>query len=156
MITWQPFTRTTPVSWTRGTSLVSGQSVQVPAAMVYVPYHYRRDSGETPVILPISTGLAAGSLYASAALSGLCEAIERDAFTITWQAMLSRPRLRVDGSAASLDRLGGLQIAGLQVELMDITTDIAVASVLTVAIGHSASSPAVAVAAATHPDPETA
>jgi ribosomal protein S12 methylthiotransferase accessory factor len=155
-IPWRPFTRTTPVSWTRGTSLVTGQPVQVPAAMVFVPYHYRRDSGEIPVVLPISTGLAAGSSYASAALSGLCEAIERDAFTITWQAMLSRRRLRVDSSAASLDRLRRFTDAGIHVELMDITTDIAVPSVLTVAICDSPSSPAIAVAAATHPDAETA
>jgi ribosomal protein S12 methylthiotransferase accessory factor len=153
---WRPFTRTAPVSWTRGISLVTDRPVRVPAAMVFVPYHYRRDSGETPVVQPISTGLAAGGSYASAALSALCEAIERDAFTITWQAMLSSPRLRVDGSAVSLDLLRRFTAAGLRVELMDITTDLAVPSVLTVAIGDSLSSPALAVAASTHPDPETA
>ena len=153
---WRPFTADAPVSWTPGTSLVTGEQVLVPAALVFVPYHYRRDRHETAIVQPISTGLAAGVSFSSAALSALCEAVERDAFTITWQAMLSRPRLLVEDSPACADRLSRFDRAGLRVEVRDITTDVAVPSVLTVAVGASPASPAVAVAAATHPDAETA
>ena len=87
---------------------------------VPLPSRQRRDAGDSA---DLHLALPRAVAYASAALSGLCEAIERDAFTITWQAMLSRPRLRVDdlvqsGPAAAVCRCRPM------VELMDITTDI--------------------------------
>ena len=90
-------------------------------------------------------------------MTALCEVIERDAFTIAWQARLSRPRIRVDSLPADLialvDRFWSV---GLTVHLVDITTDIACPTVLTVAEGSRPTSPALAVAAAAHPDPEIA
>lgn len=154
---WRPFTVDTPVSWTTGISLCTGEPMFVPAAMVYVPFHYLVDGRDTPICQPISTGLAAGCSFADAALSGLCEAIERDAFTITWQAQLSRPRVPVTTMPlACRDRVTRFTEAGLRVEIMDITTDLGVPTVLTVALGDRPSSPAVAVAAATHPRPDIA
>jgi ribosomal protein S12 methylthiotransferase accessory factor len=154
---WRAFTVDAPVAWTTGVSLCTGEQVHVPAAMVYVPYHYLGDSRETPIGQPISTGLAAGTSFADAALSGLCEAIERDAFTITWQNRLSRPRVPVETLPGSCrDRVDRFTAAGLRVEIMDITTDLGVPTALTVAVGDRPTSPAVAVAAATHPRPEVA
>lgn len=156
VIAWRPFTADTPVSWTTGVSLCSGEQVYVPAAMVYVPFHYQMDR-ETPICQPISTGLAAGGSFAEAALSGICEAIERDAFTITWQARLTQPRLALDSlPASSRDRVNRFTTVGLRVEIMDITTDLGVPTMFTVAIGERASSPALAVSAATDPRPEVA
>jgi ribosomal protein S12 methylthiotransferase accessory factor len=156
-VPWRPFTVDAPVSWTTGTSLCTGERVFVPAAMVFVPFHYLRDGRDTPIGQPISTGLAAGCSFADAALSGLCEAIERDAFTITWQARLSRPRVPLATlPPACRDREERFAQAGLRVEIMDITTDLGVPTVLTVALGDRPTSPAVAVAAATHPQPEVA
>jgi ribosomal protein S12 methylthiotransferase accessory factor len=154
---WKPFTVKTPVSWTVGTSLSAGDARYVPAAMVFVPFHYFRDGRDTPITQPISTGLAAGTSYEDAALSGLCEAVERDAFTITWQVRLSHPRIPV----ASLppvcrDRLQRFTDVGLRVEIMDITTDLGVPTVLTFVLGDRPTSPALAVAAATHPSPAVA
>ena len=60
----------------------------VPAALVFVPYQYRKGNQDVPITQPISTGLACGCSYEEAAISGLCEVIERDAFTLTWQARL--------------------------------------------------------------------
>jgi ribosomal protein S12 methylthiotransferase accessory factor len=97
---WKPFGRDTHVAWTPGRSLVSGEEVLVPAAAVFVPYHYRHARGDAAIMQPISTGLACGPSRAAATLSALCEAIERDAFTITWQAGLSRPRVARDGVPA--------------------------------------------------------
>jgi ribosomal protein S12 methylthiotransferase accessory factor len=154
---WRPFGSDTTVAWTRGTSLVTGRRTLVPAAYVYVPYRYRRSRSEAPITQPISTGLACGTSLEDATLTALCEVIERDAFTITWQARLSRPRIRVDslptGLIALLDRF---QSVGLTVHLVDITTDIACPTVLTIAEGFRPTSPAVAVAAAAHPDPDIA
>jgi ribosomal protein S12 methylthiotransferase accessory factor len=156
-VPWRPFTVDAPICWTRGTSLCTGESVFVPAAMVYVPFHYLIDQGDTPICQPISTGLAAGFSLSDAALSGLCEVIERDAFTITWQARLSHPRVPVRTLPQHChDRVMRFTEVGLRVEIMDITTDLGVPTILTVALGDRDTSPAVAVAAATHPQSDTA
>jgi ribosomal protein S12 methylthiotransferase accessory factor len=154
---WRPFTRDAPVAWTTGVSLATGDEVLVPAAAVYVPYHYRLHRADTPIMQPISTGLACGSSCTAATLGALCEAVERDAFTITWQAMLSRPRVAQDTLPGEVrDLLSRYHAAGLEVEVVDITTDLACPTLLTVAIGRAATSPALAVAAASDPDPTVA
>lgn len=154
---WRPFTEDAPVCWTRGRSLVHGDEVLVPAAMVYVPFHYLSSRPDTPIVQPISTGLACGPSFAEAALSGLCEAIERDAFTITWQARLARPRVDPatlpPGPAELLERYAAV---GLRVEIVDVTTDLGVPTLLTFALGDVPWAPALAVAAATDPSPERA
>jgi ribosomal protein S12 methylthiotransferase accessory factor len=154
---WQPFTTDAPVAWTRGRSLVSGRPVLVPAAFVYVPYHYLRDRPDTPIAQPISTGLACGPSPEDATLAALCEVVERDAFTLMWQARLVRPRIRpgsLPGEVADLvDRYAAV---GLTVHLVDITTDVACPTVLAVAEGFVPTSPAIAVAAASFPDPVVA
>ncbi len=151
---WRPFHDDSTVSWVRGRSLVSDEPVLVPAAFVYVPYHYRRDLGDTPVKQPISTGLACGGSVEDATLSALCEVIERDAFTLTWQARLRRPRIALDPLPAALaDLVDRYHRVGLGVHLVDITTDVGCPTVLSVVEGDAPTSPAVAVAAASHPDP---
>lgn len=154
---WAPFEPDTPVAWARGTSLVTGGPVLVPAAMVYVPYHYLKRRGDRPITQPISTGLACGCSFAEAALSGLCEVIERDAFTVTWQARVSPPRIDPATLPPSgRDLVRRFSQAGIDVKLLDITTDLRVPTVMSVALGGASTSPAVAVAAATDPSAEVA
>jgi ribosomal protein S12 methylthiotransferase accessory factor len=154
---WVRFDEDSVVCWTEGTSLVDGKQVMLPAAMVFVPYHYRLSAGEAPIVQPISTGLAAGCSFEEATLSGLCEVLERDAFTITWQAKLSRRRIDPATVPPScLDLLRRYRDAGLDVRIMDITSDIRVPTFMTIALGHAETSPAVAVAAATDPSAEVA
>jgi ribosomal protein S12 methylthiotransferase accessory factor len=156
-VPWRPFTVDAPICWTKGTSLCTGERVFVPAAMVYVPFHYLIDRGDTPICQPISTGLAAGFSLSDAALSGLCEVIERDAFTITWQARLSHPRVLVTTLPQHCrDRVTRFTEVGLRVEILDITTDLGVPTILTIALGDRDTSPAVAVAAAAHPQSDIA
>jgi ribosomal protein S12 methylthiotransferase accessory factor len=147
-----PFTAGTRAAWTRGTSLITGEPILVPAAAVHVPYFYEPDRGDPPVMQPISTGLACGSGWTAAALGGLCEAIERDAFTITWQSRLSRPRIDpATLPAAARERVARFAAHRLRVEVADITTDIGCPVALTVAVGAAPTSPAIAVAAAADP-----
>lgn len=154
---WRPFTPRTPTAWTPGRSLTTGDEVLVPAPFVFVPYHYLAERPDTPIAQPISTGLACGSSPEQAALSALCEAIERDAFTITWQSRLSRPRIDLDSLTADLaDLVERYRSVGLRVHLVDITTDLSCPVVMSLVEGLSESSPALAVAAAAHPDPAVA
>jgi ribosomal protein S12 methylthiotransferase accessory factor len=154
---WQPFTPESKVHWAKGVSLVTGEETLLPAAMVYVPYHYVLSREDTPICQPISTGLALGCSFEEAALSGLCEVVERDAFTLTWHARISHPRINPASLPESgRDILRRYADVGLEVRLMDITTDVRFPTVMTIALSDSTTSPAVAVAAATDPSAETA
>ncbi|HZH13079.1 MAG TPA: YcaO-like family protein [Archangium sp.] len=154
---WAPFTEDSRVCWARGRSLCSGDEVLVPAAMVYVPYHYVTSRGDAAIVQPISTGLASGCSFEEAALSGLCEVVERDAFTLTWQARLSAPRIDpLTLPPSGQDLLRRYAEVGLEVQLLDITLDIRFPTVMSIALGESPASPAVAVAAATDPSAEVA
>ncbi len=154
---WRPFTRSARVAWTEASSLLSQETVLVPAAMVYVPYYYVRDHADEPIVQPISTGLACGSSRSEAVVSALCEVIERDAFTIFWQARLQPPCVPIDtlpyGCRDLLKRLYDVQV---DVKVLDITTDVAAPTILTIALSDSRDSPAAAVAAATDPSAEVA
>jgi ribosomal protein S12 methylthiotransferase accessory factor len=154
---WQPFTVDTPLFWSSGVSLVDGQEILVPAAMVYVPFHYLRSRGDTPIVQPISTGLASGCSFTEAALGALCEVVERDAFTIMWQASMARPRIDVRSLPEDVgDLVRRFWEVGIDVHIVDITTDIQLPTVMTVAVGDADTSPAVAVAAATDPSARVA
>ncbi len=154
---YRPFTPEVSVGWAAGTSLVTGQRRLVPAGMVYVPYRHLRDGRDECVVQPISTGLACGQSFTDAALSGLCEVVERDAFTITWQAMVSWPRVR-PGTLPDVGRdlVRRFSDVDLDVEIVNITNDLGVPALMTLALGHRDTSPAVTVAAAADPSPETA
>ncbi|GAA4971188.1 YcaO-like family protein [Pseudonocardia tropica] len=154
---WARFRTDTPVRWVPATDLATGGIRHVPAAMVYVPYTYYLDSGDRAIVQPISTGLACHSSPAEAARSAICETVERDAFTITWQARLAARQILVETlSDANYDAVHRFERTGSTVTLLDITTDFAVPTVL--ALLHSAApgAPALVVAAAAEPDPELA
>jgi thiazole/oxazole-forming peptide maturase SagD family component len=79
---YRPFREDTPIRWSKGKDLVSGEEVWVPAAMVYIPY--RRIREETNITVSLTTGLAAGPTWEHAILTGLYEVIERDALAVAW------------------------------------------------------------------------
>jgi ribosomal protein S12 methylthiotransferase accessory factor len=91
---YAPFTRHTPVRWISGQSLLDDCPTWAPASFVYIPYDRAPDEPRLKDL--ISTGLACGATYASALLKAVCEAVERDAYTIVWQNSLSRPHIDLD------------------------------------------------------------
>lgn len=154
---WRPFEEDSPAHWVRGRSLADDEPVWLPAAAVFIPYHYPRSRELPPVLQPISTGIACHGSVARATVGGLCEVAERDAFTITWQARLARPRLRRQTLPPSCkDLLDRFAAAGVEVELMDVTNDMGVPVVLSVGLSGAETSPAVTVAASADPSPEVA
>lgn len=154
---WVPFENTTPIKWTPARRLIDGTAMYVPAAFVWIPYLYYQGSGDTPIGQPISTGLACHGSYARAALSGLCEVIERDAFMIFWLAKLSCPHLRVETlSDANYDLVKRFESTGDRVVLLNITTDNSIPTILAILCSEASERPAFVFAAATEPDPEQA
>ena len=85
------FTRETEVKWVNAIDMTKGQSVSVPAALVYMPY--ANEGVEPPVTPAISTGLSCESSFEKAVLKGICEVIERDAFTLTWLKQVATAEL---------------------------------------------------------------
>jgi ribosomal protein S12 methylthiotransferase accessory factor len=152
---YRPFTRDTAIRWRSSIDLLTGGTWYVPAAMVYVPYIYQE--GETPIVQPISTGLACHGSEAEASISGMCEVIERDAFTITWQAKLSPPQLMLESlSERNRDLIERFQATGALVKTLNITLDHGVPTILSALRYITPDAPALILSAAAHPDPETA
>jgi ribosomal protein S12 methylthiotransferase accessory factor len=144
-----PFAETTPARWVNGEELGTARTVAVPAAAVYVPYAYEGAPREPQILQPISTGLACHETKGRATASAICEAIERDAFMLTWQAGIGPPRIDPASlPAPAQDALARFEAAARPVTLFDITYDTGVTTLLAAQQGTSPDQPALCVAAA--------
>lgn len=156
---WVPFTEDTLARWTPARDLTNGGvECYVPAAMTYIPYYFYLKSGEAPIVEPISTGMACHCSWAESVLSGAGEVIERDAFTITWQAQLGRTQIRPETLSDINYRIYERFIqTGCSVTILDLTMDHGIPVVLSVlrGAGLPGSNP-LAVAASAHLNPDTA
>ncbi|MBI4665607.1 MAG: YcaO-like family protein [Nitrospinae bacterium] len=155
-----PFTEDTTVRWSPMADAATGEVVWAPAGMVYVPYFYhthgdgRRDA---PVAQPISTGLACHVNPVKAAISAICEVVERDSVMLHWQAMLAPPRIMVESlSDYNYDLVTRFESVGLEVVMFDLTTDLGIPTILSAIRSERPGEPAFIVAASTEPDPESA
>jgi ribosomal protein S12 methylthiotransferase accessory factor len=154
---FSPFDVTTPLRWVQASDLVDGEPCYVPAAMAFTPYFIDREKGEHYITQSISTGLACHGGRTKATLSAICEVIERDAFTITWQARLGRPHIRVETlSARNRDLVKRLERIESTVTLLNLTMDVGIPTILSVLRSHVPEAPALVFAAAADLDPEEA
>lgn len=152
-----PFKRDTLVRWAPTTDCTTGRTVHLPAAAVWLPYYYVLEHGEVPIMQPISTGIACHRGMARALLGGLCEVIERDAFTICWQAKLTFPHIRVETlSERNFEIVRRFERVGHEVTLLNITNDLRITVVLAICRHDAAGVPPLAVAAACSASPEDA
>ena len=128
-----PSTSTRRWRWTDAFDAATRDPCHVPAAMVYIPYVYAEGSGDSPIIQPISTGLACHCSLEEAAVNAVCEVIERDAVMISWQARLAAPQIRIGSlSRENYDRVQRIERAGYTVTLLLITLDAGIPTVLAV------------------------
>ncbi len=147
-----PFTEATPVRWREAISLLSGEPVWYPAGLTHVPYVW--DEAEVPIAPSLTTGMALGANRRDAALTGLCEVIERDAFMIAWWNRLSLPEIAVQPSSPlGLIIAEHFTVPGLTFRLFDMTTDVGVPALLCVALEEGGG---LTVGAACRPDPAQA
>jgi ribosomal protein S12 methylthiotransferase accessory factor len=87
---WTPNLKT---YWAKGESLATGETRYVPADLVYTPYLMDNPKKAPMLAVGVSTGQACHTDRTQALLSGICEAIERDAFMITWMRRIPPVRL---------------------------------------------------------------
>lgn len=143
------------VAWIKGVELPSQKTVAVPASLAYLVCPPARVADFfTP---PTSSGMAAGATLESAALGGLCELMERDAFLITWMNRL--PAIELE-----LVHAGGLVQAihrhyarfSVEVRCFLLPSDLPAATVMAVSFDPSPDKPAQVVGLGCHPNPEIA
>ncbi|QFY63479.1 hypothetical protein FZ934_24830 (plasmid) [Rhizobium grahamii] len=126
---------TDPIAWCEGFDILSNRQVFVPWSLVGLDHRGIRPSG----FEQSSDGLASGNRPAEAVLHGLCELVERDA----WALMQLRPYDQLKGARVDPGSLGDpvvdiivdrIKRAGMQLLVLDMTTDIGVPSFLAVII----------------------
>lgn len=120
---YRPFTEESVIRWAKGTSAISGKTRSLPAALVYVSYI--PEENESPLCHTIFGGIASSTSYTSAMLSGVYEAVERDAMMIWWLGQHPTPQV----SLSSESWIGEIfkenfADSGLTFELWNITMDI--------------------------------
>jgi ribosomal protein S12 methylthiotransferase accessory factor len=146
-----------PLYWCEGRSLVDNTRVYAPLSFVYSfasPYPWRKSLGPN-----ISSGMAAGPNLKWAALRGICEVVERDAFVITYWNRLPVPE--IDLTSASDKTLCELLNNRLppwfegQIRVWNLTMDLGIPIILAVVLGENGN-PALTCGAAAHVDPQKA
>lgn len=146
-------TEADPMSWLVLPAYPSGDAYLCPASLASLGSIRTRNS-EPQIAEQMSTGLACHTSLKTAILSGLCEAIERDAFTGMWMKRLAPHRLNPP-SVASVSSTVGKMLSefgrtNLTIHLNDLTSDFDVPVIL--ATITSDSPPYVTMGAGCHPD----
>ncbi|MFJ5292938.1 TOMM precursor leader peptide-binding protein [Streptomyces sp. NPDC088348] len=121
---FQPYHPGLVLPWVWGYSLTREQPVLVPESLAYYRLGRHQPRAARPFVSEISNGCALGGCVEEAALYGLLELAERDAFLLTWYARMPAPAL--DLHTARDRRIGLLadriqERTGYRVEVFDVT-----------------------------------
>jgi YcaO-like protein with predicted kinase domain len=120
----------TIIEWIEGIDLLSGKTVLLPWSLVGLD-HRVDPPGYHPAFEVATDGLASGNTTAEAVLHAIYELIERDAYALHALMPLHHSGTRSflpicsDRSGLGL-ALARIELAGLEVELVDITSDLPV------------------------------
>ncbi|MGZ8782867.1 MAG: YcaO-like family protein [Gaiellaceae bacterium] len=92
---YRPFTSDTRVPWVDGVDLITGETVWLPAELVFLADV--RPGAAGTIGYATSSGLACGTSADDALERALFELLERDAFMLAWRRRLSPPHLDWSG-----------------------------------------------------------
>lgn len=124
----RPIDRNVPIRWVYGYSPLQRKPKMVPLIMTHL---YTRPWPGESFWLPISTGVAAHTDFNQAAVTAICEVIERDAIAMTW--LLKRPLTRIwlDESEPPehAEKFHRLRQSGLTQMFFDATSELGVPTV---------------------------
>lgn len=128
---YQPFSEETPLTWVWGYSLRDQCPVLVPEVSVY----YHGGGADRKIAQECSNGCATGGSREEAALHGVLERVERDAFLLAWYGHL--PLTEVDPetwcSPAIRWMVHRLGLYGYRARFFDARVDFAIPVVIAVA-----------------------
>jgi YcaO-like protein with predicted kinase domain len=143
------------IPWVAALDLVSDRERLIPLELVHTDFTIPALPG-TGCFPRSSNGLASGNSFAEAALHGLCELVERDAYALyLWHPeRSSRLDLSTISNPVLLSLLERIQGAGCRLDLRDITSDLGVSAFWAIITGggESAATSAPAGGLGCHPD----
>ncbi len=145
--------------WVQGKDLTTGECLYIPAQLVYWNYARAQDTFFEPKLREQNTHGAGGYFTREGAvLSGLYEDIQRDGFLLYWLRGGAPPRIQIDPciDEVILGLRNQLERFGFEVVFLDITTEIAVPSVMCCLVGRKEYLPYVVVGASSDADPASA
>ncbi|MGW1974449.1 TOMM precursor leader peptide-binding protein [Streptomyces sp. NPDC001889] len=150
-----PYTPALPLDWVHGWSLTRERPLAVPEHVAY----WDPSPGRPRVVYECSNGCGLGNSPQEAALYGLFEVAERDAFLMAWYARTPLRRVAPPADDPEVLHLTDrAALAGYRITLFDATNDLGVPVVIAVALhrGEPAAAPQAFVAAGGHHDPRSA
>ena len=140
--------------WAEGKSLMTGSRAFIPAQMVF--WNYRLAVDEPFIQQSTTNGNGGMFTLEEAILSGLYELIERDAFLVYWFNSIAPRRIRKDSlkNPKFQELLSDINRYNIDIEILDITSDLGIPVFAVVLLDHSKQGPAVILASSCGPDPE--
>ena len=141
------FTEDSIFYWARGISVTKNRPALIPAQ--FALWNYRPMPGEPILQQRTTNGAAGGFTSEEATLAGLYELIQRDAFLYYWLRGESPPRIDTKTfTHPTLQKaIHDFERYGLQLEIMNITSDIGVPAFVAAALDDSKLAPPVAIGA---------
>lgn len=150
-----PYSPGLELDWVHGWSLTHDRPAAVPEHVAY----WDPSPGRPRVVYECSSGCGLGNSPQEAALYGLFEIAERDAFLMAWYAATPLQRVALPAEDAEVAHLADrAALAGYRLTLLDATNDFGIPAVIAVARHRDqrARAPQVFVAAGAHHDPRAA
>ena len=135
------------ILWKEAICLNTNQKVLIPAELAY--FNFLTD---IKVMIPISTGTAAGATRDDAILRGIYEVIERDAFMIRYLSKTTGKEILFKKlkKFRKIERI--CEKYRLMVRFIDITVDMSVPTVLAILTNRPSVGPSVSIGIKTYPD----
>lgn len=148
-----PFSQDREYWWKSVTILPDGHEMYLPVECLYYPVEH--ELAPNPYTAASSSGVAAGLSLEDALLRALYEAIERDAFMVTWLNRASMPLIDQQTIPEECrERIRSLESIGYRLYLVDITLEFS-SVVLALAVGEQVQ-PALVLGTAANPNTEKA
>ncbi|UQW99546.1 TOMM precursor leader peptide-binding protein [Streptomyces sp. RerS4] len=150
-----PYAPDLELDWVHGWSLTHERPVAVPEHVAY----WDPAPGRPRVVYESSSGCAVGNSPEEAALYGLFEVAERDAFLMAWYARTPLRRIALpDDDLEVLHLVDRAETVGYRLTLLDATNDFGVPAIIALARHEDVDSaaPQVFLAAGAHHDPRAA
>lgn len=116
-----------PIAWVEGIELNEMERIWVPANAVFHPYASHLDM---PLFRSNTNGLASGNSLEEAVLHGLCEVIERDAWSICEAKRSVKSDLLLDvENGLVYDLIQKFESQGISIHMKELTSDIGIPTI---------------------------
>ncbi len=142
--------------WVHGKSLMTGKGALIPTQLAY--WHYRQIAGEPVLRSGITSGAAGMFSRTEAIIGGIYEIIQRDGFLVYWLNSIVPGRID-PASVMDVDSrrlLDDCERYGIDVHILDTTTELRIPSVTVVLTDRYGGGPEVVVGAGCDRSPERA